>query len=36
MVAMTNFADMVRTFISEKADIIIADAGLPLDLPAFF
>lgn len=35
MVAMTNFADMIRTAISEKADIIIAGAGLPLDLPSF-
>jgi nitronate monooxygenase len=35
MVAMTNFADMIRTSISEKADIIIAGAGLPLDLPSF-
>ncbi|MDD4144345.1 MAG: nitronate monooxygenase family protein [Prolixibacteraceae bacterium] len=35
MVAMTNFADMVRTAISEKIDIIIAGAGLPLDLPSF-
>ena len=35
MVAMTNFADMVRTSISEKVDLIIAGAGLPLDLPSF-
>jgi NAD(P)H-dependent flavin oxidoreductase YrpB (nitropropane dioxygenase family) len=35
MVAMTNFADMVKTAIAEKADIIIAGAGLPLDLPSF-
>jgi NAD(P)H-dependent flavin oxidoreductase YrpB (nitropropane dioxygenase family) len=35
MVAMTNFADMVKTAISEKADIIIAGAGLPLDMPSF-
>lgn len=35
MVAMTNFADMVRTAIQEKVDIIIAGAGLPLDLPSF-
>jgi nitronate monooxygenase len=35
MVAMTNFVDMVRTSISEKVDIIIAGAGLPLDLPSF-
>jgi nitronate monooxygenase len=35
MVAMTNFVDMVKTAISEKADMIIAGAGLPLDLPLF-
>lgn len=35
MVAMTNFADMIRTAISEKVDIIIAGAGLPLDLPSY-
>ena len=35
MVAMTNFADMVRTSIAEKADIIFSGAGLPLDLPGY-
>ena len=35
MVAMTNFADMIKTSISEKVDIIIAGAGLPLDMPSF-
>lgn len=35
MVAMSNFADMVRTSISEKADIIFSGAGLPLNLPSF-
>ena len=35
MVAMNNFADMVKTAISEKADIIFSGAGLPLDLPSF-
>ena len=35
MVAMTNFSDMIRTAISEKIDLIIAGAGLPLDLPSF-
>jgi NAD(P)H-dependent flavin oxidoreductase YrpB (nitropropane dioxygenase family) len=35
MVAMTNFADMIKTAIAEKADIIIAGAGLPLDLPSY-
>ncbi len=35
MVAMSNFADMVRTSIAEKADIIFSGAGLPLDMPGF-
>lgn len=35
MVAMTNFADMVKTSIAEKADIIFSGAGLPLNLPSF-
>ncbi len=35
MVAMTNFVDMMKTSIAEKADIIIAGSGLPLDLPSF-
>ncbi|MFO7924148.1 MAG: nitronate monooxygenase [Bacteroidales bacterium] len=35
MVAMSNFADLVRTSISEKVDIIFAGAGLPLQLPDF-
>lgn len=35
MVAMTNFADMVRTAVREKADIVFCGAGLPLDLPSF-
>ncbi len=35
MVAMTNFADMVKTAIAEKADIIFSGAGLPLSLPSF-
>jgi nitronate monooxygenase len=35
MVAMTNFADMVKTAIAEKVDIIFSGAGLPLDLPSF-
>ncbi len=29
MVAMSNFADMVRTAIAEKADVIFSGAGLP-------
>jgi NAD(P)H-dependent flavin oxidoreductase YrpB (nitropropane dioxygenase family) len=35
MVALSNFADMVRTAIAEKADFIFAGAGLPLDLPSY-
>jgi NAD(P)H-dependent flavin oxidoreductase YrpB (nitropropane dioxygenase family) len=35
MVAMSNYIDMVRTSIAEKADIIFSGAGLPLDLPSF-
>ncbi|MHC1733155.1 MAG: NAD(P)H-dependent flavin oxidoreductase [Bacteroidales bacterium] len=35
MVAMTNFVDMIKTSIAEKVDVIIAGAGLPLDLPSF-
>ena len=35
MVAMSNFADLVKTAISERADIIFSGAGLPLDLPKF-
>ncbi|OFX69684.1 MAG: 2-nitropropane dioxygenase [Bacteroidetes bacterium GWE2_29_8] len=35
MVAMTNFAETVKTAIAEKIDIIFSGAGLPLDLPSF-
>ncbi|MGL4908261.1 MAG: NAD(P)H-dependent flavin oxidoreductase [Bacteroidales bacterium] len=35
MVAMTDFAEMVKTSIAEKIDIIFSGAGLPLDLPSF-
>lgn len=35
MVAMSNFADMVKTAIAEKIDIIFAGAGLPLELPKY-
>jgi nitronate monooxygenase len=35
MVALTNYADMVRTSIAEGVDIIFAGAGLPMDLPGF-
>ena len=33
MVALTNYADMVRTSITEGIDFIFSGAGLPLDLP---
>ncbi|MBQ7585142.1 MAG: nitronate monooxygenase [Desulfovibrionaceae bacterium] len=33
MVALTTFADMVRTSIENKIDVIFSGAGLPLDLP---
>jgi nitronate monooxygenase len=35
MVAMSNFADMVKTSIAEKVDFIFSGAGLPLDMPSF-
>ncbi len=35
MVALTNFADMVKTAIASRADVIFSGAGLPLDLPSF-
>ncbi|MFI3282570.1 MAG: nitronate monooxygenase family protein [Rikenellaceae bacterium] len=35
MVVMSNFADMVKTAIAERADIIFSGAGLPLSLPSF-
>jgi len=35
MVAMSNFADLVNTAISEKVDIIFSGAGLPMELPKF-
>jgi NAD(P)H-dependent flavin oxidoreductase YrpB (nitropropane dioxygenase family) len=35
MVALSNYADMVRTSVREKIDVIFAGAGLPLDLPSF-
>ncbi len=35
MVALTNFSDLVKTSIAEKADIIFSGAGLPLNLPSF-
>ena len=33
MVALTDFASLVRTSISERADIIFSGAGLPMELP---
>lgn len=33
MVALSNFEDMVRTSVSEGADVIFVGAGLPLNLP---
>ncbi|MDI6604500.1 MAG: nitronate monooxygenase family protein [Thermoanaerobacteraceae bacterium] len=35
MVALSNFADMVKTAIDEGIDIIFSGAGLPLNLPKF-
>lgn len=35
MMALTNFNEMVKTAIAEKADVIFAGAGLPLDLPKY-
>lgn len=35
MVALTNFADLVKTSIKEGIDIIFAGAGLPLNLPEY-
>jgi len=35
MVALTNYADMVKLSIEESIDIIFCGAGLPLDLPKY-
>jgi len=35
MVALSNFADMVKTAVEERIDIIFSGAGLPLNLPEF-
>ena len=35
MMALSNYADMIKTSISEKADVIFSGAGMPLDLPSF-
>lgn len=36
MVALTDFASLVRTAVGEKADIVFSGAGLPMDLPKHF
>lgn len=35
MVALSNFEELVRVSVEEKADMIIAGAGLPLALPGY-
>jgi nitronate monooxygenase len=35
MTVLTNFAELVKTAIQEKIDIIFSGAGLPLDLPSY-
>lgn len=35
MVALTNFADLVKASIQERIDVIFAGAGLPFDLPKY-
>lgn len=35
MVALSNFADLVRTSVQEGIDIIFSGAGLPFDLPKY-
>jgi len=35
MVALTDYADLVRTAVEEKIDIIFSGAGLPLNLPQY-
>ncbi|UQZ89368.1 nitronate monooxygenase [Deltaproteobacteria bacterium Smac51] len=35
MVALCNFASLVRTAVTEKVDVIFSGAGLPLDLPSY-
>ncbi len=35
MVALSNYADLVRTSIEEEIDIIFSGAGLPFNLPEF-
>ncbi len=36
MVALTTFAEMVRTAVEARADVIFSGAGLPMDLPKIF
>ena len=36
MVALTTFAEMVRTAIESRADVVFSGAGLPMDLPKIF
>ena len=36
MVALPTFAEMVRTSIEAKADVLFSGAGLPMDLPKIF
>lgn len=35
MVALVNFATLVRTALAEKIDVIFSGAGLPTDLPSY-
>jgi nitronate monooxygenase len=35
LVAMSNFADMVKVAVEEAVDVIFAGAGLPVDLPGY-
>lgn len=35
LVAVSNYEDLVRTAVNEKADFIVSGAGLPLRLPEF-
>lgn len=35
MVALSNYADLVKTSVKEGVDIIFSGAGLPLDLPKY-
>jgi NAD(P)H-dependent flavin oxidoreductase YrpB (nitropropane dioxygenase family) len=35
MVALSNYAEMVKVAVEEKVDVIFSGAGLPLNLPSF-